>query len=894
MPVNLGFYRYPEFIEKTFVNADLALRVRQEGAVVLAFRAGRVVWWALVGLVAVEPYTAVLRAGPGALACVAALGLALGLLGCLAALVGGAVMVAGGVPFADLSWWTIPLLAGWALGALPWPTAKVRVARIYCILAPIAPIAVLWAHARSWPTALSTLLIMYVLLIRPHFGLVGITTAGVTRWHRGQIWLGAVIWLLGATLLALGPAGAWFVRVWPPGVLGFVLGTVCVAAAMLVLRFVYLLVGRGSLAKVTFIKAPAGMRLNRDRFSGLYGAELGLAWFCVTAAGAVHDDLGALIGSALALVLFSTSYAESRLEVPLRHTIDRLDAAHYLFSVRLRREQLRLAWSDDLGRALTVMARIRVARDHLGPGRPRKALQLDRMWNIHVNSALQLVEVITDESEKTALGDVDDTLLLPFERAEGRPPLLDIALKWADEGLSLLDLADRTYPWLLTAKEPLRSTYVAYRCYLHTVRGLANRLHGRHEESVMSYWTAARLYRDLGAVNAEAMALANILTTFPGVDPARPAARRTLPLAAADAAVLRATTDERVHPEVRREVAATAALMHASYGDLRTAEELVRRAAAIPPAEPGATTMGVERIVADADSISSSVGRHHLRLSRNPVDYGPLLRGEVTADRFLPEPSLSNPWILRELINGGVPVPGRRRLARGITGVAQADGFTVEIPDTMVIEEWIERTEKRGGFAMSAQFHELLGLMLRRLDPYPAAGHLVAALDHLQSVHFAIIDDELRGAARGAAERFAEVVIDHLATLATQPLPPGVEPEPGSLAAHVVRTVKSRALTELLGETVPAPGDSALMRREQEARARYQDARDAGDHDRLRQAREELEHCWGELIELGGPGAEYAALRAGLPIELERMPALLAQLASPGRPHPAGGSSAAG
>ncbi|SEG21623.1 hypothetical protein SAMN05444920_102227 [Nonomuraea solani] len=884
MRVNLRFFRYPEFIEKTFVNADLALRVRQEGAVVATFRPGRVVWWALVGLLAVEPYTAVLRAGPGALTCVAALGLALGLLGCLAALAAGAAMVTGGMPFADLSWWTIPLLAGWVVGALPWPLAKARIAKTFCILAPIAPITALWVHARSWPTALITLLIMYVLLIRPHFGLVGVTTAGLTRWHRGQIWLGAVIWLLGMTLLALGPAGAWFVRTWPAGVLGFVLGTVCVAAAMLVVKFVYLLVGRGSLAKVTLIKAPAGMRLNRDRFSGLYGAELGLAWFCVTAAGVFHDDLGALIGSTIALVLFSTRYAERRIEVPIRHTIDRLDAAHYLFSVWLRREQLRLAWSDDLGRALSVMERIRLARNRLRPEHQRKARQLERLWNIHANSALQLVEVMTDESEKTALGDVDDTLWLPFERAEGRPPLLDVALRWADEALSLLDLADSTYPWLLTAKEPLRSTYAAYRCYLHTVRGLANRLHGRHEESVMEYWTAARLYRDTGAVNAEAMVLVNIITTFPGVDPRRPTARRTVPLAEADAGVLRATTDERVHPEVRREIAVTAALMHASYGDLRSAEELLRRAAALPPAQPGTTTMGVETIVADADTIRSSVGRHEMRLSRNPTDYGRLLRGEVTAAHFQPGSFLSNPWILRELINGSVPAPGQDRLARGIIGIAQPDGFRVEIPDTMVIEEWIERTEKRGGFAMSAQFHELLGLALRRLDPYPAAGHLIAALDHLQTVHFAIIDDELRGAARGAAERSAELVIDHLATLATQPVPPGVQPEPGDLAAHVVRTVKSRALSELLGETVPTPGDDALMTREQEARARYQDARAAGDHDRLRQAREELEHCWGELIELGGPGAEYASLRAGLPIEPERMPALLAQLASPRRP----------
>ncbi|MEV4109903.1 hypothetical protein [Nonomuraea sp. NPDC049695] len=886
MRVNLRFSGNPGFVEKVLFNANLSVRMWQEGAVVATFRPGRVVWWALAGLLAVEPYTSVLRAGPGALACVAALGLALGLLGCLAALAGGAVMVAGGVPFADLSWWTIPLLAGWAVGALPRQQVQVRVARTFCVLVTAVPITALWAQSRSWPTALITVLIMYVLLIRPHFGMVGITTAGMTRWHRCQIWLGAVIWLLGTMLLALGPAGDWFIRTWPPGVLGFVVGTVGVAAAMLIMKFVFLLVGRGSLAKVTLIKAPVGMRLNRDRFSGLYAAELGLGWFCVMAAGVFHDDLSALIGSSLALALFNTPHAGRRIEVPIRHTIDRLDAAHYLFSVGPRREQLRTAWSDELGRALAAMGRIRVTLGLLKPlqdgPRQRKAQQLERMWNIHINSALQLVEVMTDESEKTALGDIDDTLWLPFERAEGRPPLLDVALKWADEALSLLDLAERTHPELLTAEEPLRSTYAAYRCYLHTVRGLANRLHGRPEESVMDYWTAARLYRDIGAVNSEAMVLINIVTIFPGIDPGRPTARRTLPLAEADAGALRATMDERVHPQVRRETAINTALMHAGYGDRRTAEELLRRAAAVPLPPPGTTTAGTEIIGVSVDTVQVNVGRHQLRVTLNPFDYGPLLRGEVPVTRFLPDRPMSNSWILHELIRGSAPVPGRNRLRRGVTAGAEATGFMVKIPDTAVIEKWIERTEKRGSFAMSAQFHELLGVALRPIDPYPAAGHLAAALGYLQSVHFGIVDDELRGAARGSAELFAELVIDHLATLAAQPLPPGVQPEPGSLAAYIVRSVKSRALAELLGETVPTQGENALMRREQEARARYQDARDAGDHHRLRQAREELEHCWAELVELGGPGAEYAALRAGLPVEQERMPALLAQLATPG------------
>ncbi|TKK91311.1 hypothetical protein FDA94_00400 [Herbidospora galbida] len=157
-----------------------------------------------------------------------------------------------------------------------------------------------------------------------------------------------------------------------------------------------------------------------------------------------------------------------------------------------------------------------------------------------------------------------------------------MALRWAEQARSLLDLAGRSHPRLATATDPLRSHFAVYRCYLHNVRGLANRLHGRYEEAVMDYWAAARLYRDIGAVNLEAMTLAHIIPIFPGVDPRWPVAGRTLPLAEADAALLRATRDERVHPQLRRAIAVSTALLRATYGDLRSAEELLRRGAAIP------------------------------------------------------------------------------------------------------------------------------------------------------------------------------------------------------------------------------------------------------------------------------------------------------------------------
>ncbi|TKK91312.1 hypothetical protein FDA94_00405 [Herbidospora galbida] len=291
--------------------------------------------------------------------------------------------------------------------------------------------------------------------------------------------------------------------------------------------------------------------------------------------------------------------------------------------------------------------------------------------------------------------------------------------------------------------------------------------------------------------------------------------------------------------------------------------------------------MGLETVEVSATRVLVGLGSHFQHLARDVVDYGPLLRGEAQAADFLPAAHLSNLWIVTEILTGAAPIPGRRRLNRGMTGGIRDGRFWLEVPDTRVIEKWIEQTENRGGFAMTAQFHELLGLQLRTLDPYPAAGHLMAALTHLQTVHFGIVDDELRGAARGAAENFAELVIDHLATLAGRPVPTEAEPHPANLGLYAVQSVKSRALAELLGETVPGQGDHPLISREQEAHQRYRNARDRRDHRALREAREELEHCWNELAELGGPAAEYAALRAGVPVEPGRLAPMLAQLAVP-------------
>jgi hypothetical protein len=83
-----------------------------------------------------------------------------------------------------------------------------------------------------------------------------------------------------------------------------------------------------------------------------------------------------------------------------------------------------------------------------------------------------------------------------------------------------------------------------------------------------------------------------------------------------------------------------------------------------------------------------------------------------------------------------------------------------------------------------------------------------------------------------------------------------------------------------MGDRVPPPPDDHVAAAEREAQQRYDEARATTDHARLREAREDLEQCWSELIAAGGQGAEYAALRAGLPMSYPELRKLLTDLAT--------------
>ncbi|MFG3288143.1 hypothetical protein ACGF3G_04965 [Streptomyces sp. NPDC048179] len=863
------------------MNVDASLSMSHQGQSIARFRLGRIVWWLALGWAVADPYTSLTGRGVGALVCIVALGTALGMLGSLAALCGAATMGAAGTPTLDLLWWVLPLLGGWCLGAASDSTARISIVDTWAFAVIAVPAIGLLATIRSW-FAVVVFLALLVLLVLPHLKFIQ-ETAGATRFNRIELRLGAVIGVLSTTLLALSTAGDWFVASWPHGGLGLVVGTACTAAAMITTKAVFLLVMRSSLASAHRTRGPAQFRVNRDQFSGLYGAEIGIGWFCVLASGVFHDSRQAFLGSTVALALSFTRPVVRRIEIPLRYTVERLDAALYLFSQGRRRRELQAAWLADSRKILSTFA---LDEQHDGSEPAHASSQAarrlqktrDNARHIAIGTAYELVEAMLDESKKTAYGDVDDTMWLPFTHKEGRPQLLNVSLQWNDAAKELLDAAAKNgFPAMSTPGTLLHTAHQAYRCYCRNVRGTVHGLHGRLEEAIADHYAAARICRSIGAVNTEAAMLSNGLSVFPGV-PVRSDVSATR-MQRIDATLHRIVRSDQLHPQIRRQLAIDVACQRLTSGDRESAESLVRLAADIPLPQPGWTTLGIESVQVTDQTAVIHLGATHYHFPLNHVDYTAFLDGTADFDAFLSLEYVPSPGLIHHL---GGALPEYSKVARKMTMKPRTTGVPgtrVEISDFRVLEAWILRTESRAGSGLTAHLREILGLALRATDPYRAAHHLVGALAHRQSVHFAILDDDLRTAVRGAAETFADITVDHLAALATSPQAVQTEPSVATVAFDIVGSVKSRALTELLGDAVPAPSDGdSLIAREQEARQRYDGARSARDRARTRDAREELEHCWSELMATEGPAAEYASLRAGLPLEYDGLRALLRRL----------------
>ncbi|WP_031072987.1 hypothetical protein [Streptomyces sp. NRRL S-118] len=869
-------------------NASARLTVSYRGTPVARLRPGRVVWWLVLGWFASDPYTSLTGKGAAALVCVMSLGAALGFLGSLAALAGAGSMVAAGTPVPDLLWWVLPLLGGWLLGAASASAARMYLADVGAIVVLAVPVLALLTHLHSWWSA-GVFAVLFVLLIVPHLRFLQ-EMAGVTRFNRTELRLGAVIWPLAAALLAMSPAGEWFVQYWPDGALGFLAGTAGTTAVMIAAKGAFLLAVRGSLATVHVTAGPARLRVNRDRFSGLYGAETGVAWFCVLAAGVFHADACAFLGSAIALTLSFVPVLVHRVEVALRYTVQRLDAALYVFSRGRRRRELQEAWIADARRVLSMFALDRQVDGGRPPAASQPALRLHKSRengrSIAIRAAYELVEAMLDEGKKTAHGDVDDTMWLPFARKDGRPQLLNVALQWADEAKMLLDaLPEDGLPALSTPGTPLHTAHHGYRCYCRNVRGIVHELHGRIEEAMADHYAAARICRSIGAVNTEAIMLSNCRRSLFGVQVRPRSGPSASRLQRIDADLLRIVTEEDLHPQIRRQLAVEVAYQCLTAGSRATAERMMRLAADLPLRREERTVLGIESVHVGDQMTTVHLGPVHYDFPLNLVDYSGFSRS-ADLDAFLTLPFAPAPGPLSYLSEQFFP--DHRLLSRGMTMTPLTTGFPgvyVHFPNLRAIEAWIQRTERRAGAGLTAQLREQIGLALRTEDPYRAADHLVRAFAHRQSVHFGILDDALRAAVRGAAEEFGDLVIGHLAALAASEDVQPTQPPMTTAALNVAASAKSRALAELLGESVPPPPDGDdLLDREQRARQRYDEARSSRDPLRLREAREELEHCWSALMAADDPSAAYAALRAGLPVDHDELRVLLARTQSAGNP----------
>ncbi|WP_369253898.1 hypothetical protein [Streptomyces sp. R35] len=907
---------------------------------VVEIKAGRLCWWSLLGWILVHPYTALLHQGPAIRACIIALGLVLGILGSLSALAGGITMAATGLAPSEIAWWALPLVLGWLAGhprggrrrvplpgggvpygparslleerpfgtRFPWkhivpkrPRAlprelRVRLADIMAVLVLGVPAAAVVAHSSAPATIPVTVVIMTWLLVNSHLGAFRRESYGLTRYNRYNVRLSMTLWVLAATLLAAGPVGSGYVGLWPPGATGFGVGTALTGLGFYLFQRGYLAAVRASLGKVEMRRTSHCTRFERDRFAGLYGAVLGPGWFALLSCGVFHHDIRVFIGASTAfLTVLLLGKKPIMPMAPLRHVIDRLDAALYLFSAGGRKAEIQAAWLGDFRQTLQQVRGLRldVATLYGSTTSSNTAIQgvhsaVRKVWFAKVRASFSLIETLAAESVKTAVGDIGDTIWLPFEKTRGRPEIMDVALQWINEALALLDLLRKSeIVDLSDPDEPVRVMYYMHRSYCYQARALTYWLHGHREEAVLDYDKAARMCRRIGAVNSEAIMLLTAAIMAIGIPGLGNSGTRSSLFGELDNALIHATTDERLHPGIRRQVILNAASLRYTAGDHAEAERLRTLALAVRfPADAGRDT-GIEEIKRDGSLYEVYVGYLGYTAGTASEQHAVLQQDfSVLHDRSLPG-YIPNCTFLHVILSGVVDVPGARQLRSKVTMSPEG----IISGDPSVVESWIKNIELRGGHAMAADFHEFIGIALRETDPYRAADHLTRALEYRQTEHFYILDEDLRIAMRGSLEAYYDLVIDHLARLAEHPTPEGMETPPATVAQHVITSVKSRALTELMGVTLPPPSlpdATALLARERRAHQRYIALRSAprrGNQDkahrRLRQARDELQLCWTELQDHGGPAAEYADLRAGVPLNPTQLRDLLAQMASP-------------
>ncbi|WP_460302380.1 hypothetical protein [Actinocorallia aurea] len=837
----------------------------------------RVLGWAAVGWLLAEPYVAAVDQGVAVAVCVAVIGCAVGVLGAASALAAAATMALAGVAVPELLWWVVPVLAGLAAGARrpPLDGLPVRSPEPVVVFAERAAIFVVAVPAVAWAThghgLVDLVLVSGVWVTASRFRT---ESAALTRYNRTRVRLGTVVWVLAATVLAAGPVGQFLMDVCPPGVAGFAAAAGATVLVTVLTHLIYWRAVRLCLSRVGETSVSVTSRAGRGPYAGLYAATLFPANLGLMS-GVLRGETLLAAGCASAIVLFVP--AGSRLQRALRYAVDRLDTAEYLFSAGARRAELVAAWRGDFDNYRPYL-NLMEGEDRLlavpsGPGDPlgyRRKIWLDRL-----RPRYSLVESAIGEGTQVAFGVVDERLWLPYLRRPGRPAILDISLQWTGAAFELLELLRDHIPDEPVAQATgVDTMYHLHLLYCHQARAAAYRLHGRIEEAIIDYAEAGTIARRLGLPHVAAIMAGNTLSLAP--PQLETSSEHFSLLTSADEEIQRALRDENLHPEVKFQLALTTASMYFQQDRREEAERMRALALQLRAANREEWSgNGSEQIEVGRKNVMVSIGYQSYGTVRWPADHGVLDNGFASVESPSARGYHHNLAFITAIISGVTEFHPRAMPPISV----RSDG-TIDVAFAPAAR-WAAAIAQRGGRMIAAELDAVLGVELRATDPLAAADHLLAAFEYKQFEHFSVLDENLRLAVRGSAERFSELTIAHLARLAME-VPSAAGSSAAERAWAAASSVKSRNLAELLGEKVPPPpSPSELLAREVDARDRFLQARTttaAGRHHQARAAREDLEHAWAGLIDEGGTGAEYAALRAGRPLDYGELQHLLTDL----------------
>ena len=245
-------------------------------------------------------------------------------------------------------------------------------------------------------------------------------------------------------------------------------------------------------------------------------------------------------------------------------------------------------------------------------------------------------------------------------------------------------------------------------------------------------------------------------------------------LAEADAGLVRAVQNERVHAQIRRHLAATLGYLRAWAGT-----RLASRPRPAGGLAADTASGACHQRVRDGHSHPDRHHSHSDPAYRNPinaVDYSGFVRGDVPLDTFVVWAFPYQVTFFQELVAGRTNVPGQRRLRRAVSlteGTSGVSGDQVWFPTTGASSGGSRRSSAAVGWRWPLSCMRCSVSNCGRRTPISPPTTCCGRWPTGSRWNLASWARTLRIAVRGGTEALSDVTIDHLATLAGEPVPAG-------------------------------------------------------------------------------------------------------------------------